>query len=35
MILQTISGLKTIEEVLPDAFGPRDLAEGFGQEKRN
>ena len=35
MILQTVSGLKTIEEVLPDAFGPRDLAEGFGQEKRN
>jgi len=35
LILQTVSGLKTIEEVLPDAFGPRDLAEGFGQEKRN
>jgi cytidine deaminase len=35
MILQTVSGLKTIEEVLPDAFGPRDLAEGFGQEQRN
>jgi len=35
MILQTVSGLRTIEEVLPDAFGPRDLAEGFGQEKRN
>ena len=35
MILQTVSGLKSIEEVLPDAFGPRDLAEGFGQEKRN
>jgi cytidine deaminase len=35
MILQTVSGLKTIEEVLPDAFGPRDLAEGYGQEKRN
>ncbi len=35
MILQTVSGLKTIEEVLPDAFGPRDLAEGFGQDKRN
>jgi cytidine deaminase len=35
MMLQTVSGLKTIEEVLPDAFGPRDLAEGFGQEKRN
>ena len=25
MLLQTISGVKTIEEVLPDAFGPRDL----------
>jgi len=35
MMLQTVSGLKTIEEVLPDAFGPRDLAEGFGQDKRN
>ncbi len=35
MILQTVSGLKTIEEVLPDAFGPRDLAEGFGHDKRN
>jgi cytidine deaminase len=27
MQLQTISGIKTIEEVLPDAFGPRDLGE--------
>lgn len=35
MILQTVSGLKSIEEVLPDAFGPRDLAEGFGRDKRN
>ena len=25
MILETISGMKTIEEVIPDAFGPRDL----------
>lgn len=25
MLLQTISGIKTINEVLPDAFGPRDL----------
>jgi cytidine deaminase len=25
MLLQTVSGVKTIEEVLPDAFGPRDL----------
>jgi cytidine deaminase len=27
MILETISGFKKIEEVLPDAFGPRDLEE--------
>ena len=26
MILDTVSGLRTIDEVLPDAFGPRDLA---------
>ena len=25
MLLQTISGFKTIDEVLPDAFGPKDL----------
>jgi cytidine deaminase len=25
MLLQTISGIRTIEQVLPDAFGPRDL----------
>ena len=25
MLLQTISGIKTINEVLPDAFGPEDL----------
>lgn len=25
MLLQTISGIKTIAEVLPDAFGPKDL----------
>ena len=35
MILQTVSGPKSIEEVLPDAFGPRDLIEGFGNEQRN
>jgi cytidine deaminase len=35
MQLQTVSGLKTIEEVLPDAFGPADLLEGFGNEQRN
>ena len=27
MLLDTISGIKTIDEVLPDAFGPRQLAE--------
>lgn len=27
MLLETVSGIKTIEEVLPDAFGPRDLGE--------
>ncbi|NLB47062.1 MAG: cytidine deaminase [Microbacteriaceae bacterium] len=25
MVLHTVSGLRTIDEVLPDAFGPRDL----------
>ncbi|NHI17503.1 cytidine deaminase [Microbacterium excoecariae] len=25
MILETVSGIRTIDEVLPDAFGPRDL----------
>jgi len=27
MLLETISGVKTIDEVLPDAFGPRTLEE--------
>jgi cytidine deaminase len=27
MLLKTVSGIKTIEEVLPDAFGPDDLLE--------
>ena len=27
MVLETVSGFKTIEEVLPDAFGPRELEE--------
>ncbi|MFM6980680.1 MAG: cytidine deaminase [Micrococcales bacterium] len=27
MILETVSGFKTIEQVLPDAFGPNDLEE--------
>ncbi|MFO7690853.1 MAG: cytidine deaminase [Cryobacterium sp.] len=26
MVLNTVSGLRTIDEVLPDAFGPRQLA---------
>jgi cytidine deaminase len=35
MLLQTVSGIKSIDQVLPDAFGPRDLAEGFGADERN
>jgi cytidine deaminase len=27
MLLETVSGVKTMDEVLPDAFGPRQLAE--------
>ena len=27
MVLETVSGLKTIDEVIPDAFGPLDLEE--------
>lgn len=27
MLLETVSGIRTIDEVLPDAFGPRDLGE--------
>jgi cytidine deaminase len=27
MLLETVSGIKTIEQVLPDAFGPRQLVE--------
>lgn len=27
MLLDTVSGIKTIEEVIPDAFGPRTLEE--------
>ena len=30
MLLETVSGVKTIDEVLPDAFGPRQLAEYRG-----
>ncbi|MFC5337706.1 cytidine deaminase [Leucobacter denitrificans] len=25
MLLETVSGIRTIDEVLPDAFGPRDI----------
>jgi len=27
MLLETVSGIKTIDQVLPDAFGPRQLEE--------
>jgi cytidine deaminase len=27
MLLETVSGIKTIDEVIPDAFGPRTLAD--------
>jgi cytidine deaminase len=30
MLLATVSGIKTIDEVLPDAFGPRQLQEYAG-----
>ena len=30
MLLETVSGIRTIDEVLPDAFGPRQLAEYRG-----
>ena len=31
MLLETVSGIRTIDEVLPDAFGPRQLAEYQGR----
>jgi cytidine deaminase len=31
MLLDTVSGIKTIDEVLPDAFGPRTLAAYRGE----
>jgi cytidine deaminase len=31
MLLETVSGIKTIDEVLPDAFGPRQLVEYAAQ----
>jgi hypothetical protein len=30
MLLETVSGIRTIEQVLPDAFGRRDLADRGG-----
>jgi cytidine deaminase len=30
MLLETVSGIRTIDEVLPDAFGPRQLEEYRG-----
>ena len=33
MVLETVSGFKTIEEVLPDAFGPRQLDAYTAQSK--
>lgn len=33
MVLETVSGIKTMDEVLPDAFGPRQLEE-YAQDGR-
>jgi cytidine deaminase len=33
MLLQTVSGIRTIDEVIPDAFGPRQL-ETFAAKNR-
>ena len=33
MILETVSGIRTIDEVLPDAFGPRTLNEYAGETR--
>ena len=37
MLLETVSGIRTIDEVLPDAFGPRTLNEyaGVASDDRN
>lgn len=35
MVLETVSGFKTIDEVLPDAFGPRQLDAYNSQAKDN
>ncbi|MGO4536518.1 cytidine deaminase [Leifsonia sp. 2MCAF36] len=34
MLLETVSGIRTIDQVLPDAFGPRQLA-AFAAEHQN
>jgi cytidine deaminase len=31
MLLETVSGIRTIDEVIPDAFGPRQLADFAAQ----
>lgn len=31
MLLETVSGIRTIDEVIPDAFGPRTLEEYHGE----
>ena len=33
MLLETVSGIRTIDEVLPDAFGPRALRQAQGPEE--
>lgn len=35
MILETVSGIRTIDEVLPDAFGPRTLNEYAGETRND
>ena len=32
MLLETVSGIRTIDEVLPDAFGPRALRQAQGPD---
>ena len=35
MLVETVSGLRTIEEVLPDAFGPRQLSAYSDEHSRD
>lgn len=35
MVLDTVSGVRTIDEVLPDAFGPRQLDEAAARDQRD